>query len=233
MYKRVIIKLSGEALFNGGNTFDDALISQITTQIKYIMEQGCQVALVVGGGNYWRGREQAPWLDRAKSDQIGMLATVMNGIYFAQSLVKHDVQAVVQTPIKIGTITEEFSKERALSHMKKGRVLVFAGGTGHPFFSTDTITALRGAELEADALLFAKNIDGVYDSDPKTNPNAVKIDEIKASDILKNTLGVVDLSAVSLCLEAKIPVVIFGLFENAGIVKAANGERVGTIVTAD
>lgn len=232
MYNRVILKLSGEALAgNGEKSFDNETINGIISQIKTIIEKGVQVSVVVGGGNFWRGRSANPKMDRCKADQIGMLATVMNAMYLSESFKLNGLEAVVMTPFMIGTMTEQFSKEKALEMFKSGKIIIFAGGIGHPFFSTDTITALRASELEADAILFAKNIDGVYDSDPAVNPNAVKFDEIKCKDIVEKNLKVIDIAAANLCYEQKIPVVIFGLNEADGVVKAAMGEKIGTIVT--
>ena len=216
MYKRVVLKLSGEAL--AGNTdknFDNETIFGIIDQIKEVISQGTQVTLVVGGGNFWRGRSANPAMDRVKADQIGMLATVMNAMYLADSCRQKGVEAVVMTPFPVG----------------EGKVLIFAGGIGHPFFSTDTVTALRASELEADAILFAKAIDGVYDSDPAVNPNAVKFDEIPCKDIVEKNLKVIDIAAANLCYEQKIPVVIFGLAEEKSVIRAANGEKIGTTVT--
>lgn len=232
MYKRIVLKLSGEALAGDRSdvSFDNKVIVKIIEQIKVVMEKGTQVSLVIGGGNFWRGRSANPSMDRTKADQIGMLATVMNAVYVADSFREAGVEAVVQTPFIIGTITEQFSKERAVEHLNKGKVVIFAGGIGHPFFSTDTITALRGAELDADGLFFAKNIDGVYDSDPATNPDAKKIDVIKCSDIVKNNLRVIDIAAANLCYEQRLPVVIFGLNENNSIIRAVNSEKIGTLV---
>ena len=207
-YKRVLLKLSGEALAGEkkGVTFDDSIIWGLIAQIKAVMAKGTQVSLVIGGGNFWRGRSADSKMDRTKADQIGMLATVMNAIYVADAFRQNGIKAFVQTPIVIGTMTEQFSKESALAHLEKGEVVIFAAGMGHPFFSTDTITALRGAELDVDGLFFAKSIDGVYDDDPATNPNAKKIDCIRAENIVKNNL------------------------ENS-IMRAVGGEKIGTIVT--
>lgn len=235
MYKRIVLKLSGEALAgdNPNVKFDNGIIKGIVNQIKEIMEKGTQVSLVIGGGNFWRGRSADHAMDRTKADQIGMLATVMNAIYVSDFLRQEGIGCVVQTPFKCGTMTEEFSKDSAVKHLENKEVVIFAGGLGHPMFSTDTITALRGAELEADALFFAKNVDGVYDDDPAKNPNAKKIDEIKCGDIIKNNLRVIDLTAASLCFDNGIPVVIFGLNEENSIVRAVNGDKIGTIVTVD
>ena len=235
MYKRIVLKLSGEALAgdNPNVKFDNGIIKGIVNQIKEIMEKGTQVSLVIGGGNFWRGRSADHAMDRTKADQIGMLATVMNAIYVSDFLRQEGVGCIVQTPFKCGTMTEEFSKDLAVRHLENKEVVIFAGGLGHPMFSTDTITALRGAELEADALFFAKNVDGVYNDDPAKNPNAKKIDEIKCGDIIKNNLRVIDLTAASLCFDNGIPVVIFGLNEENSIVRAVNGDKIGTIVTVD
>ncbi len=232
MYKRIILKLSGEALSGekDGVSFDNEIIAGIVDQIKTVLENGTQIGLIIGGGNFWRGRSADSKMDRTKADQIGMLATVMNAIYVADFFRQVGVEAIVQTPIKIGTMTEEFSKDSALKHMENGRIVIFAAGIGHPFFSTDTVTALRGAELEVDALFFAKNVDGVYDSDPAKNPDAKKIDEIYCGDILSKNLRVIDLAAASLCFDQKIPVLIFGLNEENSIIRAVNGEKIGTVV---
>ncbi|MCQ4936583.1 UMP kinase [Anaerotignum propionicum] len=233
MYKRIVLKLSGEALAGDkeGVTFDDSIIWGLVSQIKEVISRGTQVCLVVGGGNFWRGRSATSGMDRTKADQIGMLATVMNAIYLADAFRQNDVSATVQTPIPFGTMTELFSKDVALARLEKGEVLIFAAGLGHPFFSTDTITALRGAELDVDGLFFAKNIDGVYDDDPAVNANAKKIDVIKSEEIVKNNLKVIDMAAANLCFERKIPVVIFGLNEEKSIIRAVSGEKIGTVVT--
>lgn len=231
IYKRVVLKLSGEALAGeAGTGFNESVVNKIARDIKTIVDMEVEVCLVIGGGNFWRGRASNN-MDRTKADQIGMLATIMNAIYFSEALKILNIKSVIQTPIIVGTMTEQFSKDRAIEHLKSGRAVIFAGGTGHPFFSTDTITALRGSELEVDALLFAKNIDGVYDSDPKLNPNAKKFDTLKCEDIIKNNLKVIDLTAASLCLDQKIPIVIFDLNEDDGIKKAILKQNVGTIVT--
>lgn len=235
MYKRIILKLSGEALAGdkAGVMYDDDTIFAVVEQIKEILDMGTQVALVIGGGNIWRGRSSNAEMDRTKADQIGMLATVMNAVYVADAFRQRGVNATVQTPIIIGTVTEQFSKEAALKRLENGEIVIFAAGIGHPYFSTDTVTALRGAELDADILLFAKNVDGVYDSDPKTNPNAKKIDEIKCRDIIRQGLRVVDTSAASLCADQKIPVLIFGLNEENSLMRAVRGEKIGTVVTVE
>lgn len=232
MFNKVVLKLSGEALAGDtSKSFDNNTIFSIVEQIKKVIAMGTKTTLVVGGGNFWRGRSANPDMDRVKADQIGMLATVMNAIYVADCCRQKGIDAIVMTPIKIGTVTEEFSKDLANKYLEEGKVIIFAAGIGHPFFSTDTVTALRACELEADAILFAKAIDGVYDSDPATNPYAKKFEEIPCKDIVEKNLKVIDIAAANLCYENKIPVVIFGLAEENGIIKAANGEKIGTIVT--
>lgn len=231
MYKRVVLKLSGEALASDGNTFDNAIIGNIISQVKSIVNMGVQVTMVVGGGNFWRGRSANPEMDRVKADHIGMLATVMNAMYLADFCRQKDLSAVVMTPFKVGTMTEEYSKDRAEGLLAENKILIFAGGIGSPFFSTDTVTAIRAAELGADAILFAKSIDGVYDSDPATNPNAKKFDEIPCVEIIEKNLKVIDLTAADICYSQKIPVILFGLAVENSLVKAANGEKIGTIVT--
>ena len=231
MYKRIVLKLSGEAISSSAGNFDNDIIAGIVEQINKITKAGTQVTLVIGGGNFWRGRSANPAMDRTKADQIGMLATVMNAIYVADFIRQKGGDATVMTPIKIGTVTEEFSKDLAEKYLAEKKVLIFAAGIGHPFFSTDTVTALRACELSADAILFAKNIDGVYDKDPAVYPDAKKFDEIPCKDIVEKNLKVIDIAAANLCYEQKIPVVIFGLAEQDGIIKAAKGEKIGTVVT--
>ena len=232
MYKRVILKLSGEALAGDtSNAFDDKTINNIILQIKQLIEKDIEVCLVVGGGNFWRGRSADSKMDRCKADSIGMMATIMNAIYLTDSFKQNGIDSLVMTPFKVGAMTEQFNKEVALKYLKENKVLIFAGGIGHPFFSTDTITALRASELEADAILFAKSIDGVYDKDPDKYEDAKKYDEIACEDIIKNNLKVIDIAAANLCYEQKIPVIIFGLLEENSIVKAGSGEKIGTTVS--
>ena len=237
MFKRVIIKLSGEALAgNGSASFDDRVIGRIADQIMTCVKRGTQIALVVGGGNFWRGRDAKPWMDRVKADQIGMMATVMNALYLTEAFRERDIEAVIMTPVIIGVVTEQFSKKKALDYMRQGVVVIFAGGTGHPFFSTDTITAIRGAELETDAILFAKNVDGVYDSDPRDNLKARKLKQITYNDIIINGLKVIDLAACSISEEQNLLSIIFGLDEPDGIELAVSGLdenifKIGTKVT--
>lgn len=232
VYKRVILKLSGEAL--SGDTqqsFDNKTINNIVEQIKSILEKDIEICLVVGGGNFWRGRSANSNMDRCVADQIGMLATTMNALYLLESFAQYGIDATVMTPFPVGTMTEEFSKKKALKYLKEKKVLIFAGGIGHPFFSTDTITALRASELSADLILFAKSIDGVYDKDPAIYTDAKKFEEIPCKDIIEKNLKVIDIAAANLCYEQKIPVLIFGLLEENSIIKASLGEKIGTIVT--
>lgn len=228
---RVLLKLSGEALAGEKKTgFDEATVLDVARQVKQVVDSGVQVAIVIGGGNFWRGRTSEN-MDRTKADQIGMLATVMNCIYVADMFRHVGMKTKVYTPFTCGAFTELFSKDDAVAELNKGTVAFFAGGTGHPYFSTDTATALRAIEIEADAILLAKAIDGVYDSDPKVNPNAVKYDEISLDEVLAKKLGVIDLTATIMCLENKMPLVIFGLNEKESIVAAMDGRFNGTYVT--
>ncbi|WP_105618024.1 UMP kinase [Vallitalea okinawensis] len=230
MYSRVLLKLSGEALAGEkGFGFDEGNVLIVADQVKRILNKGTQVSIVIGGGNFWRGRSSER-MDRTKADQIGMMATIMNAIYASEVFRGVGIKTVVQTPFPVGTMTETFSKDSAVSHLKNGTVVFFAGGTGHPYFSTDTGAALRGIETDCDILLFAKNIDGVYDSDPSVNPEAKKYDEIQCSDIVKNGLRVIDITAASLCSDNNMPVLIFGLNEEDSIVNAIEGKKIGTIV---
>ena len=229
--KRVLVKLSGEALAGDQKeNFDHNIIIGVCKQLKELVRQNIEVAVVIGGGNFWRGRS-AMDMDRTKADQIGMLATIMNALYVSDTCRTIGLDAIVQTPFYVGNMTELFSKDSALLHMRQGKVVFFAGGTGHPFFSTDTGAALRGCEIEADMLLFAKNIDGVYNDDPKENPKAKKYDTISCKDILDNNLNVMDASAASLCIEQKLPIKVFALNMDNSIVRAASGENIGTLIT--
>ena len=228
---RVLLKLSGEALAGEKKTgFDEATVLKVAEQVKQIVDDGMQVAIVIGGGNFWRGRTSEN-MERTKADQIGMLATVMNCIYVSDMFRHVGMKTKVYTPFTCGSFTELFSKDDAVKNLEEGVVTFFAGGTGHPYFSTDTATALRAIEIEADAILLAKAIDGVYDSDPKINPDAVKYDEISLDEVLSKKLGVIDLTATIMCLENKMPLVIFGLEEENSIVNTMSGKFNGTYVT--
>jgi len=228
---RILVKLSGEALAGDQKgSFDHNVIIGVCKQLKQLIDEGTQVSVVIGGGNFWRGRSAID-MDRTKADQIGMLATIMNALYVAETCRTIGLDSIVQTPFYVGNMTEFFSKDQALLHMRQNKVVFFAGGTGHPFFSTDTGAALRGCEIEADMLLFAKNIDGVYDDDPNKNSNAKKFQTISCKDILDQNLQVIDAAAASLCIEQKIPIKIFALGEENSIIRAASGEKIGTLIT--
>ncbi len=229
--KRVLLKLSGEALAGDKKTgFDEATCRDVARQVKVLTEEGLQVAIVIGGGNFWRGRTSDS-MERTKADQIGMLATVMNCIYVADAFRTAGMETEVYTPFVCGAFTELFSKDKAVRDLEAGKVVFFAGGTGHPYFSTDTSTALRAIEIEADAILLAKSIDGVYDSDPEINPDAVKYDTITMDEVLEQKLGVIDLTATIMCLENKMPLAVFGLNEENSIENLMKGEFNGTYVT--
>ncbi len=229
-YKRVIIKLSGEALAGEkGFGLDESVIDYVVKQIKKVANDGVEVGIIIGGGNFWRGR-QGSNMDRTTADHMGMLATVINSLAMQDALEKHGVACRVQTALTITRVAEPYILRKAMRHLEKGRVVIFACGTGNPYFSTDTGAALRAAEIGAEALLLAKNVDGIYDSDPKKNPDAKKFDEIAYIDVIKKGLNAMDTTAISLCMENKIPVIAFALSEEDSILKAVNGEKIGTII---
>ena len=231
-YKRILLKLSGEALAGSQKTgFDEATCMGVAKQVKKLTVDGVQVGIVTGGGNFWRGRSSEN-IDRSKADQIGMLATVMNCIYVSEIFRSAGMKTSVLTPFECGSMTKLFSKDRAVKYFEKGMVVFFAGGTGHPYFSTDTGTVLRAVEIEADVILLGKSIDGVYDSDPEVNPEAKKYNEIAISDVINQRLGVIDLAAAVLSMENHMPMMIFGLNEKDSIVNTVNGVTQGTLVTA-
>ena len=229
-YKRIILKISGEALAGEkGVGVDFDTIHEIALQIKEVVKMGIQVCVVIGGGNIWRGRS-GKGMDRTTADYMGMLATVINALAFQDSLENINVDTRVQTAIEMREIAEPFIRRRALRHLEKGRVVIFAAGTGNPYFSTDTTAALRAAEVEADVILLAKKVDGVYDSDPKKNPNAIKYEEMNYLEVLDNCLGVMDSTATTLCMDNNIPIIVFGLDKPDNIIKVLNGESIGTYV---
>ena len=229
-YKRVVIKLSGEALAGKqGFGLDETIISQVVDQLVKVKEMGVEIGIIIGGGNFWRGREGKE-MDRTTADHMGMLATVINSLALQDALERRGVETRVQTALTITRVAEPYILRKALSHLDKGRVVIFACGTGNPYFSTDTGAALRTAEINADILLLAKNVDGIYDSDPKINPNAKKIEEISHMDFIKNNLKAMDTTAITICMENKIPILAFGLFEENSIVRAVSGEKIGTII---
>lgn len=230
-YERVLLKLSGEALAGEKKTgFDEATCIIVAKQVKTLIEEGIQVSIVIGGGNFWRGRTSET-IDRTKADQIGMLATVMNCIYVSEIFRYVGINTEVFTPFACGSMSTLFSKDSVITCMKQGGVAFLAGGTGHPYFSTDTATVLRAVELDCDIILNAKAVDGVYDSDPKLNPRAIKFDEIPMQEVLDKKLGVIDLSATVLCVENNMPMLLFGLSGENSIVKAAQGNSNGTRLT--
>ncbi|MEE1009421.1 MAG: UMP kinase [Agathobacter sp.] len=229
--KRILLKLSGEALAGDKHHgFDEPTVTVVAKQVKKLVDDGIQVGIVIGGGNFWRGRTSET-IDRTKADQIGMLATVMNCIYVSEIFRSVGMKTSVLTPFECGSMTKLFSKDRANKYFERNMVVFFAGGTGHPYFSTDTATVLRAIEIEADGIYLAKAIDGVYDSDPKINPAAKKYDEISIQKVIDEKLAVVDLTASIMCMENKMPMYVFGLNEENSIVKALSGEFNGTKVT--
>ena len=230
--KRVILKLSGEALAKKEGGYNDELIENIANQVKTIVNKGTDVGVVIGGGNYWRGRSNDN-IDRTKADQIGMLATIMNCIYVSEIFRSQGLKTNILTPFECGSMTKLFSKDRANKYFEKGMVVFFAGGTGHPYFSTDTGIVLRAIELDADAILLAKAIDGIYDSDPKLNPEAKKYDTISINEVVEKKLGVIDMTASVMCMENKMPLMVFGLEEENSIGNALSGKFNGTVVTVD
>ncbi len=229
--KRVLLKLSGEALAGEKKMgFDEPTVTEVARQVKELVDGGTQVGIVIGGGNFWRGRDSDS-IDRTKADQIGMLATVMNCIYVSEIFRSQGMKTQVMTPFACGAFTELFSKDRTMECFEKGMVVFFAGGTGHPYFSTDTGTVLRAVEIEAEGILLAKAVDGVYDSDPKTNPAAKKYQEVSIEKVIEKKLAVVDLTASIMCMENKMPMYVFGLNQENSIVKAISGPFTGTRVT--
>ncbi len=229
--KRILLKLSGEALAGEKHHgFDEATVTVVAKQVKQLVDQGTEVGIVIGGGNFWRGRTSET-IDRTKADQIGMLATVMNCIYVSEIFRSVGMMTQVLTPFECGSMTKLFSKDRANKYFAHNMVVFFAGGTGHPYFSTDTATVLRAIEIEADGIFLAKAIDGVYDSDPKVNPSAKRYDEISIEDVIAQKLAVVDMTASIMCMENKMPMYVFALNEENSIVNAVSGKFNGTVVT--
>ena len=229
MYKRVLLKLSGEALAGDkGFGINNDVVNEIAVAIKKIQEIGVEVSVVVGGGNFWRGRT-SEGMDRTTADYIGMLATVMNSMALQDALENIDVQTRVQTAIEMRQIAEPYIRRKAVRHLEKDRVVIFGAGTGNPYFSTDTAASLRAAEMEAEVILLAKNVDAVYDKDPKVHADAVKFDELTYLEVLQRELKVMDSTATSLCMDNKIPIHVFEL-STYNIIKAFMGEKIGTIV---
>jgi uridylate kinase len=229
-YKRVIIKISGEALAGEkGFGLNEDTIGAISDQIKICLDLGVQIAIVCGGGNFWRGRS-GKHMDRTRADHMGMLATVINALALQDSLEHRGVPTRVQTAIDMKSIAEPYIRGRAMRHLEKSRVVIFACGSGNPYFSTDTAAALRAAEIDAEVILLAKKVDGVYDSDPHVNAGAIKFDSLKYLDVLNKGLGVMDSTATSLCMDNNIPILVFGLDKPENITRAVRGEQIGTIV---
>ena len=227
---RILLKLSGEALADQKRQYDDAVIGGIASQVKSLVADGYGIGIVIGGGNYWRGRSSTN-MDRTKADQIGMLATVMNCIYVSEAFRAAGMKTRIFTPFACSTFTELFSKDAALAAMNDGQVVFFAGGTGHPYFSTDTGVVLRAIEIEADGIYLAKSIDGVYTADPKVDPSAVKLDEISINEVIEKNLQVVDMTASILARDNKMPMWVFDLTEEGSIIKTISGKGSGTKIT--
>ncbi|MDD4803363.1 MAG: UMP kinase [Syntrophomonas sp.] len=231
-YRRVVLKLSGEALAGDkGYGIEHGVISSIARQIVEAARKGVEIAIVVGGGNIWRGISgSATGMDRATADYMGMLATVINSLALQDALENEGMVTRVMSAIEMKEVAEPYIRRRAIRHLEKGRVVIFAGGTGNPYFSTDTTAALRSAEIEAEVILMAKKVDGVYDSDPVNNPEAVKFDRLDYIDVINRGLGVMDSTAASLCMDNKIPIIVFNLTDEGNILKVIMGEKIGTYV---
>ena len=230
MYKRVLLKLSGEAMAGDNKTgINPGVVDSITEKVVKLVNMGIQVGIVTGGGNFWRGKNGYK-MESTTSDYMGMLATVLNSLAMKDALVSKGIKAVVQTSIIMTQIAEPYTKRDMEKHFEEGAVVIFGGGTGHPFFSTDTTAALRAAEMRADVILVAKTIDGVYSADPKVDPNAIKYTEITYDEVLSKNLKVMDASSIAICRDNNIPLSVFSLHDTENIVRAANGENIGTIV---
>ena len=232
-YKRVLIKVSGEALAGGDSTgLDFAFIDEVCKAVKQCVDMGAQVAIVVGGGNFWRGLKNGEGhMERSKADHMGMLATVMNALAVSDRMEQQGMSVKVMTSVAMTTFADVYTRRDAVAALENGTVVIFGGGTGNPFFSTDTAAALRACEIGADAILLAKNVDGVYTADPRTDPTAVKYDSVPYAEVLEKHLNVMDMTATSLAMDNKIPAVVFPLADPENIVRAVLGENVGTTVT--
>ncbi|MCX6899336.1 MAG: UMP kinase [Verrucomicrobia bacterium] len=231
-YRRVLLKLSGESLQGEeGFGIDWAVVNRIAREIREVRRTGVQLALVIGGGNLWRGiTAEGSGMDRVTADYMGMIATVMNGLALQNALENAGVPTRLQTAIEMQKIAEPFVRRRAIRHLEKGRVIIFGGGTGSPFLSTDTTASLRAAEIEADVILKATKVDGVYDSDPKKNPKARRFDRISYAEAIARRLKVMDTTAFSMCMESRIPIIVFNMFRTGNIKRAVLGQKVGTLV---
>ncbi len=231
VYKRLLLKLSGEVLAGeAGHGFDFDVINEVCTAVKKVTDKGVQVGIVVGGGNFWRGRSSGD-MDRTRADSIGMLATVMNSLALQQGFLDIGVEARVMSAVQITGVVETFMRDKAVSHLEKGRIVIFAGGTGNPFFSTDSGAALRAAQINADVYLKATNVDGIYDKDPNKFADAVKFDRITHNELLERHLAVMDTAAAAICQENNIPILVFNLNDPENINRAVCGENAGTVVT--
>ncbi len=228
-YKRILIKVSGEALSSANNSFDPNTVAATVDEIKRLHQMGVQMGIVVGGGNLWRGR-QGRDMDRTTADYMGMLATVINALFLHDALRQAGVNSAILTAFAIDKVGQPFSRRLALEQLEQGKVVLLAGGTGSPFFTTDTGAALRALEIDADVMLLAKNVDGIYDSDPKTNPNAKRYDKLTYHEYLQQGLQAMDAAAVSLCADNHLPVLLFGLSQPDGIARAVMGENLGTLL---
>lgn len=230
MYKRVLLKLSGEALGgDSGTGIDPETVDKVVTQLVRLAKSGMEIAIVVGGGNFWRGR-QGVAMNKVTADHMGMLATIMNALALQDAIEKKGVDTRVQTALSIPSVAEPFILRKALRHFENGRIVIFACGTGNPYFTTDSGAALRAAEIKADVLLMAKNVDGVYDRDPKTHKDAKKLDEISYMDVINKNIAVMDFTSITMCMENKVPIIAFGLAEKDSIIRAASGEKIGTLI---
>lgn len=232
-YSRIMLKISGEALSAGkGSGIDPDMLGDICDRVKTAWEGGVEIGVVIGGGNFWRGRSSSG-MDRTTADHMGMLATVINSLALQDALEQRGVPTRVQTALDMPRIAESYIRRRAIRHLEKKRVVIFACGTGNPFFSTDTAAVLRAAEIEAQVILLAKNVDYVYDSDPKTNPDAVRFDAISYMEVLNRQLGVMDTTATSLCMDNNIPIQVFSIKDPENILRVLNGEKVGTFIARE
>ncbi|MBI3175172.1 MAG: UMP kinase [Chloroflexi bacterium] len=231
-YKRILLKLSGEALSGpSGYGIDVTEAESIASRIKEISDMGVQVAAVIGAGNLWRGKQGIDrGMDRATADYMGMLGTVMNALTLMDALERQSVVTRVQSAIEMRSVAEPYIRRRAIRHLEKGRVVIFSAGTGNPFFSTDTAAALRGTEMDVDVLIKATKVDGVYDSDPKKNPDAVKFDELSYIEVLNRRLEVMDSTAITLCMENNLPILVLNLWDSQALMQALRGEKAGTLV---
>ena len=231
MYKRILVKLSGEAIGEAdGRGIDSDKLETVADQIVDLNKAGTEIAIVIGAGNFWRGRYGGNYIKRTTSDYMGMLATTLNALALQEMLESKGVQTRVQTAIEMKQVAEPYIRRKAVRHLEKGRVVIFACGTGSPFFTTDSAAALRAVEMDSDVILLAKNVDGVYNKDPKKYEDAIKYDEVTYMQSINEKLGVMDTTAITLCMENKIPILVFALNEENSIKRAASGENIGTII---